>query len=984
MPPKNKQVDARGEEELATDGDTVYGAGGLGSPASSSSSGSSITVSADHLHQILQANQRSMAEANQSLVEANQIAMAALLASTPHLAASTPVHVSTPPKKVTIPVPKWGEEDTPSEFFLTYEQAQLHNGVDRAVWGTLLPVYLPGRAKAAYFQLDPALMSNYDRVKSEMLTALGDTPSEAGRKWWTITRNSGEDIGAFTVRLRTIGMRMFDDVVTKEEVVERVVLSRFMYLLSSDCYTQVSGQKPKTCAEASKMVQEFEGTRAFAKRFQDRRAYSSSYSSNHHYKRENSSGSGNHSVSNTDSSSGERPSSPEQQQPQATGSQPVGSPGEKQEYSWRRERKPIVCYGCGEPGHIKPNCPARVRSVKYPGGSEDCLITACLGGREAVGVRMDTGADRTLVRSDFVPQDAYLKGTVKLGGYRGHQVHQHRRARLTIKVGPIEQEVCVAVEDDLEYPALLGDDLSRAMKSEILGLVKETVDARLVEEKGGRVRITRAQAAQQKASEDSDCEPKTLGDILDIPDAYLVPVLKPTPVAVCDTWPEVGEEEVEVGEELEISLPTLKKDTLVEDGGEKSNGAEEEMVVSLSEIFDFTDDYFKEEVEDAPVAVCDTWPEECDELEMPLPTLKEDSVVELPLPCLGGTEGNGFVAEQLAVGALQEVLAKKAEKSNGVEDEVIVQTTGDSVQSMVVPTGRTQQRVKLYNNNLVVGHGGLGKKIARIRGYFGWPRIWGQVMTVVRGLCYLPNFRVANLVYGFSTKMGRHVWKIFEIHKFELLLGLLGCYRRFVSKDVEHSGELTQATRESTSEHVCVNEATTKTSPDRVVLSNVLLAECSYLKKVLCSIPSLTLPVSQDSFLLQTDAPGVGLGAVLSVTREGKKLPFAFYSRNLQSGESCYGAAEFQELAVSVQKVNANADALSRCYSEEEFTSAPSPSDNHWGGGGDVRKTLPLQAVLLTLRQRTLYITICELWEHYLGSHPVVNCEPMGHAGPGC
>ena len=74
--------------------------------------------------------------------------------------------------------------------------------------------------------------------------------------------------------------------------------------------------------------------------------------------------------------------------------------------------------------------------------------------------------------------------------------------------------------------------------------------------------------------------------------------------------------------------------------------------------------------------------------------------------------------------------------------------------------------------------------------------------------------------------------------------------------------------------------------------------EFCYLKCVLCNLPSLTLPVPSDEFLLQTDASGVGLGAVLSVVRDGEELPVAFWSRKLQPRERRYSATELEGLAV--------------------------------------------------------------------------------------
>ena len=207
-------------------------------------------------------------------------------------------------------------------------------------------------------------------------------------------------------------------------------------------------------------------------------------------------------------------------------------------------------------------------------------------------------------------------------------------------------------------------------------------------------------------------------------------------------------------------------------------------------------------------------------------------------------------------------------------------------------------------------------------------------------------------------------------------LGMTGYYRRFIQNYAEHSFELTEATK--------------KSAPDRVVCNHVLLSEFCYLRDVLCGIPSLTLPVPQDEFLLQTDASGVGVGAVLSVVREAKELPVAFLSRKLLPRERRYSATELEGLAVvaavhhfdayliphpfvvetdhkaliflsSAQHqngrlarwamqlqpytfsiryrpgaLNANADVLSRLFEEEEDINFPNPSSSDNGRRGEM------------------------------------------------
>ena len=211
------------------------------------------------------------------------------------------------------------------------------------------------------------------------------------------------------------------------------------------------------------------------------------------------------------------------------------------------------------------------------------------------------------------------------------------------------------------------------------------------------------------------------------------------------------------------------------------------------------------------------------------------------------------------------------------------------------------------------------------------------------------------------------------------LLGLAGYYRRFVRHYAEHTFHLTEATK--------------KSAPDRVNWCTELNDEFVYIKHELCVLPSLTLPVVSDQFLLQTDASGVGLGAVLSVLREEKELPVAFFSRKLLPRERRYAATELEGLAVveavlhfSVYLIthpftvetdhralvflntsshsngrlarwamklqpymftlkykpgtqNVNADALSRCYAEED--DSPTRTFGHNERGGNVKRQPP-------------------------------------------
>ena len=71
------------------------------------------------------------------------------------------------------------------------------------------------------------------------------------------------------------------------------------------------------------------------------------------------------------------------------------------------------------------------------------------------------------------------------------------------------------------------------------------------------------------------------------------------------------------------------------------------------------------------------------------------------------------------------------------------------------------------------------------------------------------------------------------------------------------------------------------------------------LKKLLTSAPVLAYPDFAKPFVLETDASGEGLGAVLAQQQEDNSIrPIAYASRSLQSHEKNYGSTELEGLGV--------------------------------------------------------------------------------------
>ena len=115
-------------------------------------------------------------------------------------------------------------------------------------------------------------------------------------------------------------------------------------------------------------------------------------------------------------------------------------------------------------------------------------------------------------------------------------------------------------------------------------------------------------------------------------------------------------------------------------------------------------------------------------------------------------------------------------------------------------------------------------------------------------------------------------------------LGAAGYYRQFVEGFANLSSVLTPWTAKSAPSIV----GWTVEGQEAFERIKVSLVKC------VC----LTIPSQADVFTLNTDASGVGIGATLNVCRDGKMLPVAFYSRQLQGAQHHYSATELEGLAM--------------------------------------------------------------------------------------
>ena len=653
---------------------------GSASSGAGSLSSSCATLSSEQLEMILSANSRALAD---SMAANNKTMEASMMSIISTLTPAVPVASSHPAPSSHVKIPKWTDEDTPSEFFNKLETALTHNGVDRATWGRLLPVYLAGKAQAAFAQVDQSSLADYDSVKAILLEALGDTTACADRRWWTLARQPGEEPAQFYLRVRATGLRMLSDFTSRDAVVEQVILSRFLSLLPSDGYSSVVSKHPKNGLEAPRFLQEFEETRTFSRRRQGWRQDHHSHSG----RREpsSSSGGGSSSSSGSGSPGGSNSGSSAGVKEVTGGQNPSAGASSSGSSKGRGNRKPIVCHGCGEPGHIRPQCPHKVRSVRSPDSESLIEVDGCLAGIPVCGLQVDTGASRSVVSAKFVPKTAYLGKSITLDSWRGRQLSKHQLAKIAISVGNVSVDAVVAVAEQLDCPALLGTDLGADMTVQLTGIV-----------------FAKAKAAQ------------------------VASVIDEVPMQVVSVKDEVPMHDVVV-DQVRVTRAQAKKAEAEEKANDLASTQSESQPVALEDIFDFPDSYFEpEDVCDAtvlPLEEAVEWPE-VDRVELPLPDLGCD-VVKL-------------CEEQKADGTLSELWkkAERAEKGYAFEKGILVHHTSDGIDEfvvrVVVPLCRRQQVLGMAHSSSIAGHFGVKKTHAKISQHFVWPGLWTQVKEYVR------------------------------------------------------------------------------------------------------------------------------------------------------------------------------------------------------------------------------------------------------------
>ena len=412
-------------------------------------------------------------------------------------------------QKKLVSIPKWTDEERPANYLWKFEQAMTCNKEPKIRWAELLPLYLTGNASTVYTaRVSADVMNDYEAIKTILLDSFGDTVQQARKDWWTLRKLQGESPEELVIRIEGKIKRGLDGCDSIMDATAMITLSRFLSILPSDVSTFVLGRNPKSAMEAAHMASEFQALHSWKAK--------PTYSSRYDRRDENPSYRSDRSEGRKDASSS------------ALGTARGGGQNRQQQgfsernktrtesYSNNSER-PITCYGCGEKGHKRPDCPKRVRRVRSPQPKHAFMVQGKIGEIECKKMVLDSGSDITIINSKLITDDQLTGETVTVHTVDDRPIH-FPLARVCLNVGNYSIDHVVAVSHTIKDDALLGVDLENFRDLMRLGVCQEMEKATPI-----RVQQTRKQAAEQEEQERLDDiataqSGATLVDLLEVPD----------------------------------------------------------------------------------------------------------------------------------------------------------------------------------------------------------------------------------------------------------------------------------------------------------------------------------------------------------------------------------------------------------------------------------------------------------------------------------
>ena len=224
------------------------------------------------------------------------------------------------------------EKDDIEAYLVTFERIMEAHKVDKGRWAHYLAPQLTGRAQLAFAALPTADSGKFESIKAAILQRYDINEEAYRRRFRTVARGVGETNREYAVKLMDLQRKWLKAYTTVEQVQEAIGLERFLGSLPMEKKVWVYEKQPKTCVEAGELADQYEQVRKQESGVELQRKPTG--------------------VQSKGSAPGGHPGKGSSAQEETA----KGAAGKKSQ-SRRTGWEGVKCFGCGQLGHVKRDCP---------------------------------------------------------------------------------------------------------------------------------------------------------------------------------------------------------------------------------------------------------------------------------------------------------------------------------------------------------------------------------------------------------------------------------------------------------------------------------------------------------------------------------------------------------------------------------------------------------------------------------------------------
>ncbi|KAM9311872.1 SCAN domain-containing protein 3-like [Gastrophryne carolinensis] len=148
--------------------------------------------------------------------------------------------------------------DDVEAFLATFERTATREAWPRQSWAGLVAPFLIGEAQKAYYDLEPAAAQDFNKLKAEILARLGVTIAVRAQRVHQWTYNVGKPPRSQMFDLAHLTRKWLQpEVLSAPDVVQRVVMDRYLRALPPALRKWVSHGDPKSADQLVDLVERY-------------------------------------------------------------------------------------------------------------------------------------------------------------------------------------------------------------------------------------------------------------------------------------------------------------------------------------------------------------------------------------------------------------------------------------------------------------------------------------------------------------------------------------------------------------------------------------------------------------------------------------------------------------------------------------------------------------------------------------------------------